>query len=961
MFERIRWKAICFTALAAGAGCAVSGCSSSADGDASADQTPEIGAETDLEARGLNEPPAADFEVTADLPENGDPVVFDASGTVDPDGDELTYAWRFGDQSPGGGEQISHIYAEGGDFEVTLTVSDAHGATDSLTKTVSIKDTPFARGDTTVTILARDLGYHDEPGVEISPVGTDITKTTDEDGEATFEGMPTGQPIVFEATKEGFAKQVARINLPDGSKTAPIQMRMQEIGKVVTVDSIEAGAEVDGYDGARLQFPANAVVDADGEPVSGEITIEFTNFDVSAEPSIDAFPGAFMGVQTDGSVEQILSFGSMEVNLKKDGEPLQVKPGKRVEMDIPVYTDGMPMKADIPLWSLDESTGIWVEEGSLTPVQNEASPTDRVLRTEVTHFTTWNGDYPLTTPCKMKPKCMIVDRQTGKADTPLKSDETCNVKVTSGSLPGLGNTCHTPEARVEGKSCQSSSDCFYWEQYQDCTAGGTCTTKRRKVQPSGISCNTQNPPGGQQVSNGVCESGASGGQPACPGLQYCSGNASSGSTQGQCALPSTGGVFAGATGQFNQQFVVGPKGDYVSGPSNPEASNGWIWVPNTDLSLKGVARKGTLHGGTNVSGHDSANKAFKDGTAVMCKESRPIIPMRHECGNGSSGLSGNCPEVKRRHFCDLLFSCPNSEYSRTFTQVLGLPNVKECKEKLENDYNVAQLKSSLSDSRINYNGNKAANCLDDVAALRKEVNQKLQSGKTDIQACQEFDSLAFELNACTGVEGQVDPGNGCVHDLECKDKNGFNHSCIREKGQSSCFGVCQKDVNENRTCGDSTKTCDRLEYCVENANDPNKGPKCMALKSQGATCKDPDACKPGLYCGPNDTCQPLNFNNQKGQACMSENVCRIGLNCNLDYQNSSSGVTKCQDFSKPGEPCFGESGSGINGCVWNAYCHNETCAKKKGHQASCSADYECLSGVCQGGKCFGPSAAQSCP
>ena len=360
-------------------------------------------------SRQANRPPSADFQVSDDLPEDGDPVRFDASASNDPDGDDLTYAWRFGDQIPGGGQQISHIYSEGGDFEVTLTVADAAGQTDSVTKTVSIKDTPLQKGEAEVTVIVRDMNYHDVGGVQISPVGADVTKTTDADGGVTFEQMPAGEPLVFEATKKGYAKQVARITLPEQAQSAPLQIRMQPIGEVVTVSNIQEGAEVEAFDGARLNFPEDAVVDAQGNPVTGEISVEFTTFDVSKKPSVDGFPGSFLGLTPDGEIDPIVSFGAMEVNLKQDGQRLQVKPGKTVEMDVPAYKPGLPHGAQVPLWSLDESTGIWVKEGHLKAVENSESPTDRVMRTEVTHFTTWNGDYPRTTPCRMKPKCKIMD------------------------------------------------------------------------------------------------------------------------------------------------------------------------------------------------------------------------------------------------------------------------------------------------------------------------------------------------------------------------------------------------------------------------------------------------------------------------------------------------------------------------------------------------------------------------
>lgn len=53
-------------------------------------------------------------------------VLFSAAAT-DPDGDDLTYAWDFGDGGSGSGSSVTHQFATAGSFLVTLMISDGKG------------------------------------------------------------------------------------------------------------------------------------------------------------------------------------------------------------------------------------------------------------------------------------------------------------------------------------------------------------------------------------------------------------------------------------------------------------------------------------------------------------------------------------------------------------------------------------------------------------------------------------------------------------------------------------------------------------------------------------------------------------------------------------------------------------------------------------------------------------------
>ena len=89
----------------------------------------------------INDPPVANagpdkFSYVDEI------ITFDGSGSYDPDGIIVSYAWTFGDGESGSGEVVTHSYDSVGTYTVSLTVTDDDGATDIDYATVTIEDMP---------------------------------------------------------------------------------------------------------------------------------------------------------------------------------------------------------------------------------------------------------------------------------------------------------------------------------------------------------------------------------------------------------------------------------------------------------------------------------------------------------------------------------------------------------------------------------------------------------------------------------------------------------------------------------------------------------------------------------------------------------------------------------------------------------------------------------------------------
>ena len=82
-----------------------------------------------------NVDPVADFGVMI----NGMTITVDGNLSADTDGEITAWLWNFGDNVTWSGVTAQHTYAFAGDFNVTLTVVDDKGGSDSITKSVHIE------------------------------------------------------------------------------------------------------------------------------------------------------------------------------------------------------------------------------------------------------------------------------------------------------------------------------------------------------------------------------------------------------------------------------------------------------------------------------------------------------------------------------------------------------------------------------------------------------------------------------------------------------------------------------------------------------------------------------------------------------------------------------------------------------------------------------------------------------
>ena len=121
----------------------------------------------------VNLPPiasgGADIQATV-----GQAIEFDGTGSVDPDGEIVAFAWSFGDGATSEQPNPTHTYTEAGRFNVTLTVTDNAGASSSDLVLVTVIELVTL----TVEVEPQDAGTVtvDSPGSTFE-AGTMVTVT----------------------------------------------------------------------------------------------------------------------------------------------------------------------------------------------------------------------------------------------------------------------------------------------------------------------------------------------------------------------------------------------------------------------------------------------------------------------------------------------------------------------------------------------------------------------------------------------------------------------------------------------------------------------------------------------------------------------------------------------------------------------------------------------------------------
>lgn len=149
------------------------------------------------------------------------------------------------------------------------------------------------------------------------------------------------------------------------------------------------GGTVTLANGLAVSFPANAVKLASGGAYGGQVNVAAQWLNPASADLNRTMPGDLRGLDSLGFIKTLTTYGMAAVELTgASGELLQVADGKKATLTFPIPASiSGTAPANIPLWSFNETLGLWKQEGN-------AVKSGSNYVGQVSHFSFWNCDVP---------------------------------------------------------------------------------------------------------------------------------------------------------------------------------------------------------------------------------------------------------------------------------------------------------------------------------------------------------------------------------------------------------------------------------------------------------------------------------------------------------------------------------------------------------------------------------------
>lgn len=221
--------------------------------------------------------------------------------------------------------------------------------------------------------------------------GTNTT-TTDSRGLFRFNNISLDKyASVVTVEKAGFFKGY-RVFSASANNNNFVKLKLLQKTLIGNIDAA-AGGSVNLPDNSKITLPAaSVVVKATNQTYTGSIKVYAAVIDPTSADIAQIVPGSFQGNDANNYRVLLKSYGMLAVELEgSSNEPLQIATGKTAKLRFNIPSSlRSSAPATIPLWSVDETTGLWKQEGSATKGSD-------YYEGDVSHFSFWNCDINIPT------------------------------------------------------------------------------------------------------------------------------------------------------------------------------------------------------------------------------------------------------------------------------------------------------------------------------------------------------------------------------------------------------------------------------------------------------------------------------------------------------------------------------------------------------------------------------------
>ena len=196
------------------------------------------------------------------------------------------------------------------------------------------------------------------------------------------------EAAVVTVIKPGYFKGIKTYMAKEGKAAF---FRIKLIPKT-TVGNINAasGGTVTLPNGLSIKLKAGTIVNATtNAQYTGTVNVSAYWINPTAADLNKIMPGDLRGINTDGNLKLLQTFGMAAVELTgSGGELLQIVNGQKATLTMPIPSSlAATAPASIPLWYFDEAKGLWKEEGNATKTGNSYVG-------DVGHFSFWSYSLP---------------------------------------------------------------------------------------------------------------------------------------------------------------------------------------------------------------------------------------------------------------------------------------------------------------------------------------------------------------------------------------------------------------------------------------------------------------------------------------------------------------------------------------------------------------------------------------